>query len=373
MLRRVLPALTSVLLIGFAVIANAQGECSAIVRQAITRTDEQCSNTGRNQACHGFSHVDAQPRAGAEVFPFELGDIADLVNIRSLTTFPYNETTGEWGIALLKVQADLPDALPGTNVTFIMFGDAQIEDLSGDHAANPIQMFRLRSGLTGRRCDVMPDDGLLIQTPHGTGRITLQINGVNISLGSTVFFEAQPNGLFTVSTLEGAAQFTLDGESQTARPGQSISVSMDNTLRPASRVNPPSPYDTEAIRTLPIALLERHVALGETVILSDLPRGDEALNPLNCIGMNNTSVFNCYLENKGSAGVRVTTAPEINVQPSGGNNQSGANNPSGQSGDGGTNNPNNQGSNGGANNPDEQGGNDNGDDDDDDGGDDDDD
>jgi len=41
-----------------------------------------------------------------------------------------NETTGEWGIALLRVQANLPDTAPGQNVTVLMFGDAEIIDAS---------------------------------------------------------------------------------------------------------------------------------------------------------------------------------------------------------------------------------------------------
>ena len=40
--------------------------------------------------------------------------------------------TRDWGIAVLKAQANLPDALPGQNVTFLLFGDTTVDNPSPD-------------------------------------------------------------------------------------------------------------------------------------------------------------------------------------------------------------------------------------------------
>ena len=42
---------------------------------------------------------------------------------------------GMWGVALLRVQANLPDTLPGQNVTMLLFGDVAIENAGGTRAS----------------------------------------------------------------------------------------------------------------------------------------------------------------------------------------------------------------------------------------------
>src|SRR5690606_20836366 len=39
-----------------------------------------------------------------------------------------------WGVALMQIQANLPDTLPGQNVTFLLFGDVTIEEEVGEQA-----------------------------------------------------------------------------------------------------------------------------------------------------------------------------------------------------------------------------------------------
>jgi hypothetical protein len=124
-----------------------------------------------------------------------------------------------------------------------------------------MQAFRLRTGLSGTTCADVPADGLLVQTPHGVGRISLNINGADVSLGSTVFFEAHPGEVMTISTLEGSAEVTSADETQTALPGEQVTVPMTLALRPAGAPSGPTAYDGETMRTLPLSLLERPVVM----------------------------------------------------------------------------------------------------------------
>ena len=37
------------------------------------------------------------------------------------------KTVGEWGVSLMQLQANLPDTLPGQNVTVLLFGDVTLQ------------------------------------------------------------------------------------------------------------------------------------------------------------------------------------------------------------------------------------------------------
>jgi hypothetical protein len=347
MLKRLIPLITLFALFAFALIASAQ-ECSAFVQQALTLASDNCSQTGRNQACHGYINVEAQPRSNAEAFAFGLGDLADLTSVQSLTTSPLDEATGEWGVALLRVQANLPDTLPGENVTFLLFGDTQLDDMSADAGMNPMQAFRLRSSVTGTRCETAPQDGLLIQTPHGYGRIELQINGVEVSLGSTVFFEAEADGNLTISTLEGSAQVSVNGANAVALPGYSVAVPMDGNLNPAGGPSAPQPYDADAMAAMPVDMLEREVVLPEgenETATARLDTGTDCicalptLTPVPAGNSGNVHVGNCG--NGNGMGV-------ANGCNGGSNGNNGGGNGNGNNGNGNGNGGGN-GSNGGGN------------------------
>ena len=48
-----------------------------------------------------------------------------------------NASTGAWGVALMRIQANLPDTLPGQNVTMLIFGDVQIQNAGGESSGGP--------------------------------------------------------------------------------------------------------------------------------------------------------------------------------------------------------------------------------------------
>lgn len=111
----------------FAVPAAAQETCPAVVQTALENTHHTCSEIGRNQACYG--HVQLSAAGRTDDFRFEqAGDIADVAAIESLSLSAMDETSGTWGIALLRLQANLPDTLPGQNVTVLVFGNVQLEN-----------------------------------------------------------------------------------------------------------------------------------------------------------------------------------------------------------------------------------------------------
>jgi uncharacterized protein YraI len=107
----------------------AQLDCPAAVQQAIESATTACSALTRNTACYGNNRVIATDFEGESINDFDLpGSIIDLFNLGGLATFPFDAEANTWGVALLAIQADLPDTLPGQNVTLVVFGDVSLEN-----------------------------------------------------------------------------------------------------------------------------------------------------------------------------------------------------------------------------------------------------
>ncbi|MBK9123168.1 MAG: SH3 domain-containing protein [Chloroflexi bacterium] len=106
--------------------------CITLVQGALRAADQLCTETGRNQVCYGNVLNVATPFDGVDDFAFEsAGDIEHLLRVQALELSPFDEALNQWGVALMKLQATLPDSLPGQNVTFILFGDTSIEADTG--------------------------------------------------------------------------------------------------------------------------------------------------------------------------------------------------------------------------------------------------
>lgn len=93
-------------------------------------------DTARNQLCYGNVLLSITPRDDVSNLAFDTaGDLANITDILSLQLSSMSITDESWGIALMRLQANLPDTLPGQNVTFLLFGDVQIDDVEAGSEA----------------------------------------------------------------------------------------------------------------------------------------------------------------------------------------------------------------------------------------------
>jgi hypothetical protein len=199
--------------------------CPAIVSDALAAVDSLCAETGRNQACYGNVTLTAEPQPDVEDFVFDVpGDIANVADMQSLTLSNMDESVSGWGIALMRLQADLPDTLPGQNVTVLLFGDVDVEDAGGD---TPMQAFTFRSGIGDAPCEAAPDSGILIQTPEGAAEVTLMVNGAKITLGSTIYLQAVAGEAMTIAVIEGQITVTAFDTTVSVPAGMTASVPVD--------------------------------------------------------------------------------------------------------------------------------------------------
>lgn len=241
--------------------------CSALVETALAAVDASCQSTGRNQVCYGNILLHAVPREGIAALAFERpGDIANLDDIRTVELSPLNTITHEWGVALMKLQANLPDSLPGQNVTFLLFGDVELENVT-EEGAN-VQAFYFRTGVGDAPCEAAPDSGILVQTPAGVTEVAMRMNGVDITLGSTAYLQAQAGSDLSVSVVEGRAEITAQGETRVVAAGNRTQIPMDADLNPAGPPSPPQPYQGAEVRSLPVNNLERPIHIVTVALAS---------------------------------------------------------------------------------------------------------
>jgi hypothetical protein len=338
----------------------AQESCPTIVQSALKAVDQACLATGRNQACYGNIQLIAESQTGVSDLAFkQRGDIADVAKIKTITLSALNAQTDEWGVALMKLQANLSDTLPGQNVTLLLFGDVEITDarasepppvlldvtaasnanmrggpstsatvvgalkkgqalkadgrneaadwlriqleggkvgwvatrlvtVSGDvntlpvteasdmqavAAAShfgPMQSFYFKSGVGDAPCAEAPDSGILIQTPEGAGEIKLSVNGVDVALASTGYFQAQPAGEMTISLIEGQGRITSQNVTRTVPAGSRVRVPLDANLTASGPPSEPEPYNNADLAALPVSHMPRAVEVAAALTQAEL-------------------------------------------------------------------------------------------------------
>jgi hypothetical protein len=265
----------SLLLLVFVGRTLAQADCPTIVETALQLADDACAELGRNEACYGNVRLEAEAQPTAQTFTFEqTGDIVNLNDVFRLHLSPMDADSESWGVALLQTQANLPDTLPGQNVTMVLFGQVDITDAAPAESEAtpeatedefiafpyaPMQAFYFTSGIGDAPCAEAPDSGILIQTPQGVGSINLLVNGVELSLGSTAYLTACPCGDFVVNVIEGHGVVSALGTTIIVPAGTSAHIPLDENSVPLGPPVGPEPYDDTKMAVLPIILLPQTI------------------------------------------------------------------------------------------------------------------
>ena len=121
-------------------LAQETTSCPALVEQALARMNSNCEGTGLNSACYGYDRVfsvftEVQP----EGFFSQPTDRTQLITLSSIQTTALDATLQQWGIAVLNLQADVPNTLAGQGVLFLLLGDVTLENqVAPEDAFQPV-------------------------------------------------------------------------------------------------------------------------------------------------------------------------------------------------------------------------------------------
>lgn len=161
------------------------------------------------------------------------------------------------------LRVDLGDGSIGwvsTSLVSPSSDENSIEDLEVQDSATPyfgpMQAFYFTDGGSSQ-CGNFMTDGLLIQTPEGSARVTLLINEVSIELipganGSTALVTGNTVDGMTVSVIDGEAQVSSNGSSFFVDASEATTVQLDNDLSAIGTPTVPTSYDVQAMSGLPI-------------------------------------------------------------------------------------------------------------------------
>jgi hypothetical protein len=128
--------LTLTLAVTWTAAAQQRGTCSSLVERALQAVGNSCSSLDNNSACYGYNQVDST--FYSEVDPGYFSSVSDqteLTQLQTIQTAPFDIGNDQWGIAVMNVQANVPNSLPGAAVTFLLIGDSTIENEVDPEAA----------------------------------------------------------------------------------------------------------------------------------------------------------------------------------------------------------------------------------------------
>ncbi len=91
------------------------------------------------------------------------------------------------------------------------------------------------------------------------GTVDFAVNEVNVQIGSTVFFQAQPGGEMAIRVIEGSVQVSAFDTTYEVTTGNEVTVPVDGSLKAAGPPTAPTPYNREDVRALPLELLDQLV------------------------------------------------------------------------------------------------------------------
>ncbi len=284
---------------------QAQGgdeSCPALVETALAVAGEACAGLERNTACYGHSLVEATFSEGSDDLVFSApSDRVGLADLNSLTTAPLDGEANTWGIALLHLQANLPETLPGQAVTLLLMGDATLHnDTPAEAEGSPMRAFTFSGGLSQPACAEAPNS-LVIHSPAGE-EVSLVVNDMALTLGSTVVLssaETQTAPVLVLTLLQGHAQATVGGEiieldappdTTTAFPTLAV------TLNTAGRIDADSKIVDlpDAAGTVVPTVAGACAAFATSAIVPDLSLSDCAL-PLELIPASGDTADTCTL------------------------------------------------------------------------------
>ena len=223
--RRYLLVLLIVLVLGifttaFTASAQLTDVCTTSVQQAINQAGTACANQLLNTTCLGGIGSRTTSSGVVSALYTDVGDRGNLATTHVVTSAPFNPATGQVGFNVLRVQAGLPASTGG--LVYFLFGGSTLTNVGGPGQAI-WQNVRLTTTATDPCAGL--ENMLVIQSPEGVPA-TVTVNGVPITLHSTIVIRANADGSITIFVITGSVNVG----------GQEVAAGFKVTVRVINRV-----------------------------------------------------------------------------------------------------------------------------------------
>ncbi len=155
---------------------TSDAACNDLVESALDSVANTCLNIGLNEVCYGNDHVSATLNDSSMFFEAP-GDIVPVTALDAIITRPVDLEANEWGIALMNLEADLPDG--NDSMRIVLFGDVEVTptqvELIDDaptcvysNTANDSMNMRAGPGTSYQVVDILDQGDTLITTGQNT-------------------------------------------------------------------------------------------------------------------------------------------------------------------------------------------------------------
>ncbi len=161
--------------------------CPGLVEQALLAVGDNCGDLSRNSACYGYNQVDATFFDDMPEDYFAIpSDRAGLNEIDTLQTVPLDLDQSQWGIAVMNIQANIPNTVPGQGVLMMLLGGALVENDVHPDTANEIldplstvatteSNLHLSPSVTAEIIDVLPINAIVLVDGFNATRTWLRV------------------------------------------------------------------------------------------------------------------------------------------------------------------------------------------------------
>lgn len=157
-----------------------------------------------------------------------------------------------------------------------VMADVAVRDPDQEAGYGPMQAFYFTTGIGEPACAEAPPSSLVIQSPQGYV-VKLNVNGVDVSVGSTVSLTAPEGQMMNVATLEGRAITSVGSLARVIPEGFSLDIPLAadeaGNLEPAGSPGLLTLLDPEAyayVEELPDDLFDLPVEIPDTEQWSDI-------------------------------------------------------------------------------------------------------
>jgi hypothetical protein len=173
-------------------VSFQENTCTELVRDAFSQLGTNCADTEFNSICYGFSTVTPSFLTLDETLLSEPGDTAELTDLESVMTSPLNTENSEYGIALLKIQADIHSSIEPS--TFILIGEGQLESaVTPENQVLPIEPINVTTATVAQAFAEPGGEEVVGEIPIGE---TLLADGISVDGDFVrVLFEAEETKL----------------------------------------------------------------------------------------------------------------------------------------------------------------------------------
>jgi hypothetical protein len=170
---------------------------------------------------------------------------------------------------MLRLLANLPANNPGAGVTMVVFGNMSLAAAPGGAA---MEAFYLKTA-GAPSCEALPVDGVMIQSPRGQQKVQLVANGVQLSIGSTVFLsvlDEDENGAprMKIRTLDGEVRATVGDQEIVIEAGEESGVEIqegdeEGEIEPVGDLEEVHAFDVDYFDEFPLDELPDELSLEE--------------------------------------------------------------------------------------------------------------